>query len=205
MPTDARVVPARFYRQATLTVARELLGKVLVHDGVGGRSAGIIVESEAYVGEDDPACHASRGPTARNLPLYGPPGRAYVYLNYGMHWLVNAVTEREGKPAAVLVRALEPVAGLPLMRERRAALGFKGNDEALCRGPGNLTRALGISAVHNEGDLETGALRIEDWGYRAGPVRRGPRIGIRAGTERPWRFWVAGSACVSGKGGGSGG
>src|SRR5262245_24462893 len=101
-------------------VARELLGKVLVHDVRAVRTSGVIVEVEAYIGESDPACHAAPGPTARNAPLYGPPGFAYVYLNYGIHYLVNAVTEDEGSPAAVLIRALEPVEGVTTMRRRRA-------------------------------------------------------------------------------------
>src|SRR5436190_22443186 len=108
-----------FYDRETLTVAADLIGKVLVHRTKAGVAAGAIVETEAYIGESDPACHAAPGPTRRNEPLYGPPGVAYVYLNYGMHYLVNAVTEREGSPAAVLIRALEPKDGIALMRRRR--------------------------------------------------------------------------------------
>ena len=110
----------RFLRRPTLDVARDLIGKVLVHRTKAGTTAGAIVEVEAYIGEDDPACHAAAGPTERNAPLYGPPGRAYVYLNYGLHDMMNAVTEEEGHPAAVLIRALEPLEGLPLMRRRRS-------------------------------------------------------------------------------------
>ena len=109
-----------FYDRPTLTVARELLGKVLVHRTADGVAAGLIVEAEAYIGEDDPACHAAPGPTLRNRPLYGPPGFSYVYLNYGIHYLTNVVTEGEGAPAAVLLRALEPLDGIALMQRRRA-------------------------------------------------------------------------------------
>ncbi|MBM3778072.1 MAG: DNA-3-methyladenine glycosylase [Acidimicrobiia bacterium] len=197
----ARALPVEFYARATLTVARQLLGKVLVHDAPDGGAAGIIVETEAYIGEGDPACHASRGRTPRNAPLYGPPGRAYVYLNYGMHWLVNAVTEPEERPAAVLIRALEPIEGLDLMRSRRARDGVVLDEVRLCRGPGNLTRALGIGAAQNQVSLRRGGLRIEDRGLPRRSVLTGPRIGIRVGIDRPWRFWIAGSPCVSGSGG----
>src|SRR5262249_45727951 len=117
---SAMILARSFYARPTLEVTRELIGKVLVHDALAGRAAGVIVEVEAYIGESDPACHAAPGPTARNAPLYGVPGVAYVYLNYGIHYLVNAVTEPEGSPAAVLIRALEPLEGEALMRRRRA-------------------------------------------------------------------------------------
>src|SRR5690242_12570156 len=117
------VLPRSFYDRPTLTVTQELLGKVLVHRERGGVTAGMIVETEAYIGEDDPACHAAPGPTRRNEPLYGSPGIAYVYLNYGIHYLVNAVTESPGHPAAVLIRALEPIDGVEQMTRRRSLLG----------------------------------------------------------------------------------
>lgn len=175
-----------------------MLGKVLVYRSPEGTAAGLIVETEAYIGEDDPACHAAPGPTTRNAPLYGPPGFAYVYLNYGIHYLVNAVTEANGFPAAVLIRALAPVAGLPLMQRRRASGRRTIAEFDLCRGPGNLTRALGITLADNRLDLMTSRLRIEDRGLRVDAVSWGPRIGIRVGADRPWRCWVTGHPAVSG-------
>src|SRR5262249_45931901 len=153
------ILDRAFYERPTLLVARDLLGKVLLHRSSAGMTAGMIVETEAYIGENDPACHAAPGPTARNAPLYGVPGVAYVYLNYGIHYLVNAVTEAEGRPAAVLIRALAPLEGIDLMQARR---GRPVSVSALCRGPGNLTRAMGISLAQNRVDLVNGDLVIED-------------------------------------------
>jgi DNA-3-methyladenine glycosylase len=189
-----------FYGRPTLDVARDLLGKVLVHRTSAGVAAGRIVEVEAYIGESDPACHAAPGPTVRNAPLYGEPGHAYVYLNYGLHCLVNAVTEPAGSPAAVLIRALEPVEGLDLMRRRRArGTGRTASPDAgICRGPGNLTRALGITLRQNRVDLTEGRLYIEDRGPDARDVVWTPRIGITVGTEVPWRCFLRGSDAVSG-------
>ena len=201
--SDRRVLPRDFYERATLVVARELIGKLLVHDTPAGLTSGVIVETEAYIGESDPACHAAPGPTKRNAPLYGPPGIAYVYLNYGIHYLVNAVTESEGWPAAVLIRALEPRDGEALMRRRRArGTARRARDlepASLCRGPGNLTRALGISLRHNLRDLVASELRIEDAAEPAREIATGPRIGINVGMERPWRFHAVGSPAVSGR------
>jgi DNA-3-methyladenine glycosylase len=176
-------------------VARELLGKVLVHRSRAGTAAGMIVETEAYIGEDDPACHAAPGPTPRNAPLYGPPGFSYVYLNYGVHHLVNAVTEAEGRPAAVLIRALAPLEGIELMARRRGRVLAPWE---LCRGPGNLTRALGITPAQNVCDLTCGALVIEDRQLHRGAVSWGPRVGISVGVDRPWRCWIGGHPAVSG-------
>ena len=200
-----RLLPRSFYARSTLVVARALLGKVLVHRTREGVASGVIVETEAYIGEDDPACHASAGRTPRNEPLYGPPGYAYVYLNYGVHYLVNAVTEADGHPSAVLIRALEPLEGLPLMHRRRSASSRVVADVALCRGPGNLTKALGISVAQNRADLAgrdaagraRAPLRVEDRGIRVGRVATGSRIGIREGLDRPWRYWVEASRAVS--------
>src|SRR3954470_2136318 len=146
--SDPVKLPRRFYNRPTLDVARELIGKVLVHNRRGVQTSGAIVEVEAYIGEADPACHAAPGPTRRNEPLYGTPGHAYVYLNDGIHCLVNVVTESHGSPAAVLIRALDPLDGIDVMRRRRAR-AMKGRRRVgdasslavhdLCRGPGNLT------------------------------------------------------------------
>lgn len=191
-----------FYDRPTLDVARDLIGKVLVHDTPRGRASGVIVEAEAYIGESDPACHAAPGLTRRNAPLYGPPGVAYVYLNYGIHYLVNAVTEAEGWPAAVLLRALEPKDGIPLMRRRRASGGARRPAEIapddLCRGPGNLTRALGIDLTQNLRDLTGGTLRIEDQNDRSRPLTWSRRIGITVGVEREWRVSASDSPALSG-------
>jgi DNA-3-methyladenine glycosylase len=200
-------LPASFYARPTLDVARDLIGMTLLHDAADGLAAGIIVEVEAYIGEDDPACHAAPGPTRRNQPLYGPPGLAYVYFNYGVHWLVNAVTEPEGHPAAVLIRALSPTSGLELMRARRAPRRgevtgqWTGRDADLCRGPGNLTRALGITGAQNQATLSAGPLRIEAAARPSVllPVAWSSRVGIRVGQERRWRAYVPGHASVSGK------
>ncbi len=204
-------LPRAFYDRPTRDVARDLIGKVLVRRSPDGVTAGVIVEVEAYIGESDPACHASAGPTRRNEPMYGPPGHAYVYFNYGVHYLVNVVTEPAGRPAAVLLRALEPVDGLDLMRRRRGRSrdGVAVRDRDLCRGPGNLTRAMGIGRAENRADLvrtggghvaqaDTSALWIEDRGLKAPPVVWGPRIGIRVGADKPWRCCALGHPCVSG-------
>jgi DNA-3-methyladenine glycosylase len=196
------ILPRAFYARPTLDVAADLIGKVLVHETRAGLAAGAIVEVEAYIGESDPACHAAPGPTARNAPLYGPPGIAYVYLNYGIHYLVNAVTEPEGSPAAVLIRALEPIDGEAVMRRRRARGGrlrpAQIAAEDLCRGPGNLTRALGITLEDNRRDLTTSRLRIEDRGLGRRPLAWSRRIGITVGVDAEWRVFAADSPAVSG-------
>jgi DNA-3-methyladenine glycosylase len=192
-----RVVPHSFYARPTLQVAEELLGKVLVHRTREGTASGVIVETEAYIGEDDPACHASFGRTQRSEPLFGPPGFAYVYLNYGVHYLMNAVTEADGYPGAVLIRALQPLEGIELMKNRRVPNGHGIDEHDLCRGPGNLTKALGITIKDNRLDLTTSRLTIDDRGISVGEIATGPRIGIRVAVERPWRYWVEGHRSVS--------
>ena len=187
-------LPRSFYDRPTLDVARDLLGKVLVHERRGVRTSGAIVEVEAYIGESDPACHAAPGPTRRNRPMYGEPGHAYVYLNYGIHWMMNIVTESKGSPAAVLIRALAPIDGLDTMRRRR---GVVAGDHELCRGPGNLTKAMRITSAENFAVLFGPRLYVEDRGLEIGSVARGPRIGINVGMEHPWRVWVSAHPAVS--------
>jgi DNA-3-methyladenine glycosylase len=200
-------LPRSFYDRPTLEVARDLLGLVLVHDRRGVLTSGVIVEVEAYIGESDPACHAAPGPTRRNEPLYGIPGHAYVYLNYGIHCLVNVVTEAHGSPAAVLLRALDPLEGVAVMRRRRARAmnGRRKRPSAatmaqhdLCRGPGNLTMAMGITLAENRLDLLGERLYLEDRGIPVVAIAWGPRVGIRVGKDRAWRAWVRGHAAVSG-------
>jgi DNA-3-methyladenine glycosylase len=199
-------LPRSFYDRPSLDVARDLIGKVLVHDRGGVRTSGVIVEVEAYIGESDPACHAAPGPTARNAPLYGPPGYSYVYLNYGIHALVNVVTEADGSPAAILIRALDPIDGIATMQRRRSR-AMKGRHRRthaepiprhdLCRGPGNLTMAMGITLSDNRRDLSGARLWIEDRRVRVGPIVWGPRIGIRVGVDRPWRASIVNHPAVT--------
>ena len=179
-----------FYDRPTLEVAHDLIGCTLTH----GATAGVIVETEAYH-MDEPACHAYAGLTPRTATLFGPPGRAYVYRSYGIHALVNAVTEPEGVGAAVLIRALEPTVGLDLMRARR------GRDAVgdLCSGPGKLTQALGIDVDLSGTDLARGPIvigpRTPGWEERETVVST--RIGITKAVELPWRVSVAASRYVS--------
>jgi DNA-3-methyladenine glycosylase len=184
-------LPKEFYNRPTLTVARELLGARLVRILDGVKLVGFITETEAYIGETDLACHAKAGRTPRTLPMYGPPGHAYVYFTYGNHWMLCPVTEREGFPAAVLIRAIQPIEGVDVMSARR-----KGRDTF---GPGKLTQAMGITKSENTLDLTeaNNTLWIE-----AGisipdkNVTIGPRVGLNTVPEpwlsKPWRFLVKG-------------
>jgi DNA-3-methyladenine glycosylase len=188
-------LPVGFYARETETVARELLGCILECHAPDGIAAGRIVETEAYIGEHDLACHAAAGRTNRTAPLYGPPGRSYVYFIYGVHWCFNAVTRPEGQPSAVLVRALEPVAGIALMRARRPAAR---RDLDLTNGPGKLCAALGIDGSHNALGLQAPPVLIRE-GERI-PARRvavTPRIGIREAPDWPLRWIVTDSPWVS--------
>jgi DNA-3-methyladenine glycosylase len=201
IPSNERALARSFYLEPTLRVARALLGKILVHESLDGRAAGRIVEVEAYRGPRDRAAHSAGGRrTPRNEVMYGPPGHAYVYFIYGVHHCVNVVTQPPGVPEAVLIRALEPLEGLALMRARR---GLRhGPEWRLCRGPGALCLALGVGRLQNGGDLVTGPLHVLDApAVPAALVARTPRIGVAyAGADalRPWRLVVRGSAAVSG-------
>jgi DNA-3-methyladenine glycosylase len=189
-----RVLPVAYYARPTLAVARDLLGSLLCRREADGTfTVGRIVETEAYIGEDDPACHAAAGRTARTRVLYGPPGRAYVYFTYGMHYLFNVVTEPEGRPAAVLVRALRPEAGLNRMEARRGGR----NGGGMTQGPARLCEALGIDLDLNDTSLAGPVLTIREDGAPVSGIAAGPRVGIRVGTDRPWRFWIEGDAFVS--------
>lgn len=185
-------ISAKFYARPTAEVARGLLGHVLVSRVNGQQTAGRIVEVEAYVGPDDPACHAyGHRRTARTEQLYGQPGTAYVYFTYGMHWCLNAVTEPTGFPAAVLIRALEPLAGFATMRERRGK-------EPLCSGPARLCEALGVTGALNGVSLQRGVLRIvEGKKPRAREIVTGPRIGITQAMDWPLRFYLKESPWIS--------
>jgi DNA-3-methyladenine glycosylase len=184
-----------FYARPTSSVARRLVGQVLVSQIGGRRTAGRIVEVEAYVGPRDPACHAFGGRrTPRCEALYGVPGIAYVYFTYGMHWCLNAVTERAGFPAAVLIRALEPLDGLATMRRRRGGVP----DRVLCAGPGRLCEALGITGRENGASLQRGRVRVVRWpGSPPRRVAAGPRVGISRATDWPLRFFIPESPWLS--------
>jgi DNA-3-methyladenine glycosylase len=189
-PTKITCLPASFYERNTLVVSEDLLGKYLVRQIRGKKMIGKIVEVEAYIGESDPACHAFRGLTPRTKIMYGTAGHAYVYFNYGMYFLLNVVTEREGFPAAVLIRALEPV------------FGFTGDDARPASGPGKLCRSMQIDKELNGepltgkrlwiGELQSGAK--EDF-----EIRWSPRIGISVGQDKLWRAYIANNRFVSGK------
>jgi DNA-3-methyladenine glycosylase len=195
----ARILPRGFYLDPPDIVAQSLLGKVLVRDLEGERLTGRIVETEAYFGEDDPAAHAFAGRTARNAVLFGPPGMAYVYFIYGMHFCLNISCEPEGQAGCVLLRALEPLTGLATMARLRN-LSPDANPRLLASGPGRLSQALGITReTHNGLNLTRtdSGLHIEDDGIQPGPVDATPRVGIRKAADRPLRFGLAGNPFVS--------
>jgi DNA-3-methyladenine glycosylase len=183
-------LPRSFFARSVHDVARDLIGCTVAH----GPTAGVIVETESYH-VDDPACHAYGGPTPRSSVLFGPPAHAYVYLSYGIHSLLNFVSEPDGEAAAVLIRALEPTEGIDVMSERRGVEHVRD----LCSGPGKLTQALDIGLELNGVPLEDGPVRVLGrTDERSSPaVITGPRIGITKATEHPWRFCAAGNRFVS--------
>jgi DNA-3-methyladenine glycosylase len=195
-----RALPADFYDRPVLEVARELIGCTVEYRA----AAGVIVETEAYH-ESEPACHAFVGLTPRTKPLFGEPGRAYVYRSYGVHALLNAVCEPAGVGAAVLIRALSPTEGIEAMRARRGAVASRahgrgaGGLHELCSGPGKLTQALGISLAENEGSLSDGpvVIRARGEGWLEPSVVEGTRVGITRAVELRWRFCVVGDPNVS--------
>ncbi len=199
---DWRQLARSFFDAPPEQVARALLGKILVRRNGGERLAGRIVETEAYLGEHDPAAHAASGRTARNAVLYGPPGHAYVYRIYGLHYCINVSCLPEGIPGCVLLRALEPLEGMDAMRRNRG-LSASAAIRQLASGPGKLCQAFGITrAADNDLDL-TGAdssLGFVEDGFQGGDIRVTPRIGIRKATDLPLRFFLAGHACVSAAG-----
>jgi DNA-3-methyladenine glycosylase len=187
----SEIVPREFYARKSAEVARDLLGKILVH----GPTAGRIVETEAYLGLEDRAAHASRGFTSRTRVLFGPPGHAYVYFIYGMYECLNLVAEPEGTPGCVLIRALEPLTGIALMRERRPGARRL---EALASGPGKLTLAMGITRALYGADVTRGPLTVRRlFREPAVDIQIGPRIGIRHAADWPLRFLIKGSPFVS--------
>jgi DNA-3-methyladenine glycosylase len=194
---SSKPLPRAFYARPTLAVARALIGKLLWRETAAGCVGGMIVETEAYVSAEDAAAHGYGGPTARTATMYGPPGHAYVYFTYGMHHCLNCVTETEGIGAAVLLRALEPVAGIALMRERR---GTKIADRDLLRGPARLCQAFALTRADDGLDLTGAALWLTenpDWRDDA-VIATSPRVGISRAVDLPWRFYLAGSPWVSG-------
>jgi DNA-3-methyladenine glycosylase len=204
-------LPRSFYTRPALQVARDLLGQTLIHETPGGRISGKIVETEAYIGEEDLACHARAGRTARTEVMYGEPGHAYIYLTYGMYWMLNLVAEPKDRPAAVLIRAVEPLEGRELMLENR----LRGSsfhkaervpkpeqmEENLTNGPARLCLAFGITGVLNASDLTKPPLYVEE-GERVSDTATAtsPRIGVAyagAWAKMPWRFFIRDNPFVS--------
>ncbi len=194
------VLSRAFFDRPVLSVAPWLLGCVLVHDSADGPVAAEIVETEAYLGESDPASHAFRGQTARNAVMFGPAGHAYVYFTYGMHFCVNLVCQRPGEAAAVLLRAGRVVEGTGLAAARRGpAARAPAGARDLARGPAKLCQALAIGRAQNGADVcdQGSPLRVLGPAELAGAISRGPRVGVRLGAEQPWRFWLTGEPAVS--------
>ncbi|UCG63259.1 MAG: DNA-3-methyladenine glycosylase [Candidatus Zixiibacteriota bacterium] len=186
-------LPRSFYNRPTLKVAADLIGKYIVFESPAGTMSARIVEVEAYIGQGDPACHAARGKTKRNAVMFGKPGFTYVYFIYGMYYCLNFVTEREGFPAAVLLRAAEPVEGIDLMKKHSP----RQKEHRLLAGPGKFCKTFGLTRTHNGLDLTGHTIYLEDRQGEPGNVVTTPRIGINHGAELKWRFLDADSSAVS--------
>jgi DNA-3-methyladenine glycosylase len=207
---DMAVLPREFFERSSLQVAPELLGCVIAHETAEGLVAVEIVEVEAYAGEADPASHAFRGRTARNAVMYGPPGHAYVYFTYGMHFCVNLVCEPEGHASAVLLRAGRVIDGVPLARARRSAVlvsrasgatARRPREVDLARGPARLCEAMAIDRSQDGADVADPASPLRAFAppapVRAADISQGPRVGISRAADVPWRFWITADPAVS--------
>lgn len=188
------MLPLSFYHQDTITLSKQLLGTQLVYESAEGITAGIIVETEAYL-SDDPACHAYRRKTQRNAAMFGPAGQAYIYQIYGMHYCLNVVTAQEGTGEAVLIRALEPTRGIDLMQLRRSTQVLKN----LCSGPGKLVQAMGITSALNGISLLSSSLYLLPATTPVADIVTTTRIGITQGADLPYRFYIKGNSFISRK------
>jgi len=206
--TTGKITPVseNFYQQGVHTLAKSLLGKIFVRKYNGELLAGEIVETEAYHQEGDPSCHAANGKTARNAVMFGPPGYLYVYFTYGMHYCMNIVAEKEGVAAAVLVRALRPLAGIETMRSLRER-GKKISDRLIASGPARLCQAMALTREQNGSKLVPPDIFVAEWNkknrdsyhHNENEITTTTRIGISNGKELPWRYYLTGSPYISKK------
>lgn len=192
-PALTEFLPAAFYQRGAVELAQALLGQRLVYESAQGTTSGLIVETEAYLGEDDPASHAFRGQTKRNAVMFGPAGHAYIYFTYGMHYCFNVVAGEAGKAQAVLIRALEPAGEIEVMRSRRHTSDLRN----LTSGPAKLVQALGIEPSLNGADLTQPPLYLREGKRQGQPIVATARIGITAAKELPLRFYLKGNAFIS--------
>lgn len=191
-PGDSVKLDRDFYLRPTLKVANDLIGKFLIYKSPAGLISARLVEVEAYIGEDDPACHAAVGKTRRNYIMYGQGGHSYIYFIYGMYYCLNVVTENEGYPAAVLIRGAVPAEGIDIMRSHYKS----GENNFLTNGPGKICKAFGLTKKQNGLDLTGDRLYLEDRAYNPVKIMHSTRIGINKGTDRKWRFFEADSKFI---------
>lgn len=197
IPTNQKSIISEdfFLQKETLQLAKDLIGCILVHESSEGKTAGVIIETEAYLSSNDPACHASRGKTKRNEAMFENPGSAYVYLIYGNHFCFNVVTNEKGIGEAVLIRALEPIKGIELMKKRRSP---KEKLEELASGPGKLCKAMGITKAHDKTSLLRPPLYlIYGKNFSEEEISKSKRIGISKAKDKPWRFFVKNNRFIS--------